>query len=298
MLRRSLHASAGDVRRSSAAFRGSPRSDLVVLRKGPVVIDWLHELPLVLGAALVCSCFVLPTLLGSVYLQPSVGRLLAGEKDTNTVVGLLLNALSLYYGVLLALLSIAVFENYDRAKETIGQEASSIVALYRNVSSYPEPVRASLMQTLRQYLDEETGTGWSEQHRGRVSSRGVMLVDDLSRQLSTFRPNREAGEDALHQETLRTFTEFVERRRNRIQAGETSIPPVIWYVVLAGAALNVLVLWMFDLNRTTHFILAGVLTTFIGLVVYMVAVLDQPFRGTHGLPPDDLIQARQQMNPR
>ncbi|HEX2136652.1 MAG TPA: hypothetical protein VHG30_12255 [Microvirga sp.] len=262
------------------------------------MIDWLHELPLVVGATLVCGLFLVPTLAGSALLQPTVGRLLRGERDANSVVGLLLNAFSLYYGVLLALLSIAVFGNYDRAKDSIGQEASSIVALYRDVSGYPEPVRTALMQTLRGYLDEETGPGWREQRRGQVASAGVRLVDELARQLSTFKPSRDSGEDALHRETLRTFNEFVERRRNRIQAGTTSIPPVIWYVVLIGAALNVLVLWMFDLKRTTHFVFGGVLTVFIGLVVYMVAVLDQPFRGSHGLSPDELIQARQQMNPR
>jgi lipid-A-disaccharide synthase-like uncharacterized protein len=104
--------------------------------------------------------------------------------------------------------------------------------------------------------------------------------------------------DVLHRETLRAFNEFVERRRARIQAGGTSIPVVIWYVVLIGAALNVFILWLFDLNRTSHFVIGGVLTIFIGLVVYMVAVLDQPFRGAHGIQPEDLIQARAQMNPR
>jgi hypothetical protein len=262
------------------------------------VIDWLHELPVGLGAAFVCGCFLVPTLIGSAFLQPVVGRLLRGEKDQNTLVGLLLNALALYYGVLLALLSIAVFDNYDKARDAIGQEASSIIALYRNVSGYREPVRSSLMGVLSQYLDEETGPGWSEQHRNRVSARGVLLVDELSRQLFSFRPDREGGEDVTHRETLRTFSDFVERRRTRIQAAETSIPSVIWYVVLMGAILNVFVLWLFDLNRISHFILGGVLTIFIGLVVYMVAVLDQPFRGAHGLRPDDLILARQQMNPR
>ena len=73
---------------------------------------------------------------------------------------------------------------------------------------------------------------------------------------------------------------------------------MIWYVVLIGAVLNVFVLWLFDLKRTSHFVLGGVLTIFIGLVVYMVAILDQPFRGAHGLKPDDLILARRQMDPR
>jgi hypothetical protein len=250
----------------------------------------------VLGAAFVCGCFLIATLIGSAYLQPAVGRLLKGEREPNTLVGLLLSAL--YYGVLLALLSIAVFANYDKAKDSIGQEATSIIALYRNISGYPEPVRTTLEEALRRYVDEETGPGWGEQHRDRASARGVLLVDDLNRQLLSFKANREAGEDVLHRETLRTFSEFVERRRTRIQAAGTSIPPVIWYVVLIGAALNVLILWLFDLKRTSHFIIGGVLTIFIGLVVYMVAVLDQPFRGSHGLPPDDLVHARQQMNPR
>ena len=125
----------------------------------------------------------------------------------------------------------------------------------------------------------------------------MLLVDELNRQLLSFRPDRQSGDDILHRETLRSFGEFVDRRRLRIQAAGTSIPAIIWYVVLTGAILNVLVLWLFDLGRMTHVVLGGVLTLFIGLVIYMVAVLDQPFRGVHGLAPDDLIHARQQISP-
>jgi hypothetical protein len=263
-----------------------------------IVIDWLHELPIVLGAGLVSLCFLIPTLIGSALLQPIVARLLRGEKDPNTLVGLLLNSFTLYYGVLLALLSIAVFGNYTKAQDSIGREASSVIALYRDVGGYPEPIRTALTDLLRQYVEEETGPGWRAQYRGGVSTRGMLLVDELSGQLLSFKPNRETGEDLRHLETLRTFDEFIERRRIRIQAAGTSIPPVIWSIVLTGAALNVFVLWLFDLKRTTHFILGGVLTIFIGLVIYMVAALDQPFRGAHGLQPDDLVSSRQQMNPR
>jgi hypothetical protein len=44
-------------------------------------------------------------------------------------------------------------------------------------------------------------------------------------------------------------------------------------------------------------VLGGVLTVFIGLVIYMMAMLDQPFRGVHGLAPDDLLEAKQQISP-
>jgi hypothetical protein len=261
------------------------------------MIDWLHEWPTPLGIGLVVVCFLVPTLIGSAFLQPVIARLLRGEKDPNTPVGLLLNAFTLYYGVLLALLSIAVFDNYDKAQDTISREAASIVALYRNLSGYPEPTRTSSILLLRRYVDEETGPGWREQQSGQASTPGTLLVDDLTRQLLGFRPDRQSGEDTLHSETLRTFSEFVDRRRLRIQAAGTSIPAIMWYVVLTGAVLNVFVLWLFDLSRATHLVLGGVLTVFIGLVIYMVAVLDQPFRGVHGLAPDDLLIARRQISP-
>jgi len=262
------------------------------------VIDRLHQLPIVMGALIVCIIFVVPTLIGSALLQPTVGRLLRSERNPNMVVGMLLNAFSLYYGVLLALLSIAVFENYGKAQDAVGREASDIIALYRTFDAYPEPLRTTLPNTIRQYLDEETGPGWASQRTDQASTRGTQLVDQLSRQLLSFKPDRDSGEDLIHQAALRTFESFLEQRRLRIQAAGTRVPRVIWSVVLVGAALNVFILWLFDLKRTTHFILGGVLMIFIGLVVYMVGVLDRPFHGAHGLKPDDLIHARQQMNPR
>jgi len=261
------------------------------------VMDWLHELPILLGAGIVCATFLVPTLIGSVVLQPAVARLMRGERDPNTTVGMLLNAFTLYYGVLLALLSVAVFDNYTDAQVAVGREASSIVALYRELGNYPEPARGPLLEGLRRYVEEEAGPGWNAQRRNRVSVPGDALVDGLSRRLLSFRPNRDAGEDLLHRETLRTFGEFVDRRRLRIQAAGTSIPTVIWSVVLTGAVLNVFVLWLYDLRRTTHVLFGGVLTIFIGLVIYMVAALDRPFRGAHGLAPVDLVHARELMKP-
>jgi hypothetical protein len=260
------------------------------------MIDWLHDLPTALGAGVVCLAFLVPTLIGSIVLQPAVARLLHGEKDANTLVGLLLNAYTLFYGVLLALLSIAVYANYGKAQDSISSEAASLFALYRNIRSYPEPIRTALIDDLRGYIDEETGPGWQEQRRDRSSAQGMRLVDRLGDRLMGFTPDRETGEGLLHGETLRAFDEFVERRRARIQAGGTNIPRILWSVVIIGAILNVFVLWLFDLKRTTHIIFGGVLMAFIGLVIYMVAVLDRPFRGAHGLKPEDLVHARQEMD--
>lgn len=261
-------------------------------------MGWLHDWPPPLGAGVVILCFLVPALAGSIYLQPLIVRMVQRERDPNYPVGLLLNSFTIYYGVLLALLSIAVFENRRIAEDAIQREASSLVTLYRDMLGYPEAQRLPVIELLRRFVEVETVPDvWRAQFETGFTRPGTEIVDEINRKLLALRADGGRGDDGLYRETLRRFNDFIERHRDRIQAGGTRIPSIIWYVVLVGAALNVFVLWLFDLGRAAHLILGGVLTFFIGMVIYMVAVLDQPFRGANGLRPDNLLYARHQMRP-
>jgi hypothetical protein len=248
------------------------------------MIDWLHNLPTLLGAIVVCATFVVPTLIGSYLLQPYVARMFQGERDINTVLGFLLNAFALYFGVLLALLSIAVFENHNKAEDTVVGEAASIIKLYRDLRGYPEPTRTQLANQLHKYVDEVIGPGWAIQARGEVNPKETAILGEFHRIVSEFQP-ADAGQGIRYGETLRALDSFVEARRLRISAGERSIPRIMWFIVLVGAAMNVAVIWMFDLRPSTHAVIGGTISMFVGLVIYMVAVLDMPFRGANGLKP-------------
>ncbi|MDT3687631.1 MAG: DUF4239 domain-containing protein [Pseudorhodoplanes sp.] len=256
------------------------------------MLDWLHDLPQALGALLVCAAFVLPTLVGSWLLQPSVARIFRGENDINTVLGFLLNAFALYFGVLLALLSIAVFENHSKAQDAVDREAAGLIKLYRDVRQYPEPAAKEMAGILHRYTDEVINRGWALQATGEFSRAEIALVTELHAALARFQPGG-ASESLLHAQTLSALDEFVEARRLRISAGGSSIPRIMWVIVLCGAVLNAVVIWMFDMRRTTHAIIGGTLSLFIGLVIYMIASLDEPFRGPHGIKPDAIIEVHQ-----
>jgi len=249
------------------------------------MIHWLHDLSTVAGAIVVCAAFVIPTLAGSYLLQPYVARMFRGEKDINTVLGFLLNAFALYFGVLLALLSIAVFENHNKAEDTVVGEAAALIKLYRDLRGYPEPVQTQLAGILDRYVDEVIGPGWALQAQGKANPREVAIFGEFHGIVAAFRPT-DAGEAARYGGTLRALDGFVEARRLRISAGARAIPTIMWFIVLIGAVMNVAVIWMFDLRPSTHAIIGGTISLFVGLVIYMVAVLDAPFKGKDGLKPD------------
>lgn len=257
------------------------------------MLNWLHDLPALPGALIICSVFVVPTLLGSFLLQPYIARIFRGENDINTVLGFLLNAFALYFGVLLALLSIAVFENHNRAEDAVTREAAAIVKLYRDIAAYPEKVQGELTVLLDRYVDEVLNRGWAIQAKGKVNKEEIKIMTEFHKRMGSVEPTG-AGETARYGETLRSLDSFVEARRLRIATGNESIPKIMWFIVLVGAGMNVVVIWMFDLRPFTHAVIGGTISLFIGLVIYMVAVLDAPFRGARGVKPDAIIAIHEQ----
>ncbi len=82
------------------------------------------------------------------------------------------------------------------------------------------------------------------------------------------------------------FNAFLEIRRERLANVTTGIPAVLWWVVGLGAALNIMLIWMFDMETHVHLILGGVLSLFLGIVIFLIAALDNPFRGEVSVGPD------------
>jgi hypothetical protein len=71
----------------------------------------------------------------------------------------------------------------------------------------------------------------------------------------------------------------------RLFSVTTSIPGVMWAVVLVGALMNIALIWMFDMKLTNHLFLGGILSAFMGLMIFLIASLDNPFRGELSISP-------------
>jgi hypothetical protein len=49
---------------------------------------------------------------------------------------------------------------------------------------------------------------------------------------------------------------------------------------LIGAAFTIGIIWMLDMETHIHGILTAVLSTFLGIVIFLIADMDRPFRGS------------------
>ena len=145
---------------------------------------------------------------------------------------------NLFYGLLLGLLTVAAYQNNERVREGILNEATALSALYSDMNSYPEPIRSEMRAMLRDYVLFTMHRDWPAHREGTFLNGGTNRADAMRQRLASFEPET-PGQEIVHAEVVRAFQEFVSARASSGSPGSiVEIPDVLWYAVLVGAAIN------------------------------------------------------------
>jgi hypothetical protein len=246
---------------------------------------WIYDIPTWQLGALFALLFVGITWVGTLFISPILKLWFRSQEGLNDLVGYALGAFGVFYGLLLGLLAVATYQNAANVEDNVAREAASLGALYRDVSSYPQPIRADLQKRLQDYTRFVIDKAWPAQRRGEVPQGSVQMMDEFQQVLTQFEPATK-GQEIVHAETLRQFNDMILLRRLRINAIHAGIPGVMWYVVAVGAVINTLLILSFRMRFDIHLVIGGMLSFFVGVVIFMIAAMDNPFRGEVSVGPD------------
>ena len=251
---------------------------------------WIYDIPTAQLALLIAGTFVGFFWVGSIVIRPILRAFVRGRSSTNDIVGYVLSCFGVFYGLLLGLIAVAAYQNLNRAEENVAREAVALTAVFQDLSAYPDPLAQELRAALRDYCAFVIETAWPLQREGIVSAEGIRKVLALRDRLRTFEP-QSLSQAVFHAETLRQFDAFYEARRTRLHDVHSGIPAVMWYVVVVGAVMNLAIVWMFDVRLVTQLALGGMLAFFMGTMIFLIAAMDNPYRGEVSVTPDAFREA-------
>ena len=264
---------------------------------------WIYDYPSWVIGLLFCGTLVAFTWIGIFLTRATVHSWLHREKRANEMVGLALSSYFVLFGLLLGLLAVATYQNYSNVDDIVTNEASSLAALYREISSLPQPSRGQLQQRLREYTRYTIEEGWAQQRKGIVPKGEVVRSGLLIRSLLDFEPGNQK-EEILYEDAIRQSVHRSELSRERLSNVTIGLPAVLWWVVAVGAAINIVLIWMQDMEVHVHLILGAALASILGLVIFLIAELDNPFRGQVSIGPEaiarvyeDVMKPRQTARP-
>jgi hypothetical protein len=239
----------------------------------------LLQLPDWLCGVIIIGGFVLIAVAGLPLFQwLTAGRLHLTEAMNNDIV-FFAEAIAVFYSLTVGLIAVGVWSNYSSVSDIVSADAANIASMYRDVSGYPEPIRTDLQGQVRGYTEFIINQAWPAQMRGQSTDDGTRRLNKLAQTLAAFEPPT-VGQQLLHAETLHRLNEMTELRRKRLHAAiGGGLPPVMWSVVLIGAVLTISVTYLLQIERKVQVTLTAFLAMFIGLVVFVIASLDQPLSG-------------------
>src|SRR5215211_7244931 len=123
----------------------------------------------------------------------------------NDVAGFIYAALGVIYAVLLALVVIAVWEEYEAARVTVEQEANAAADIFWLANRLPEPRGTHIQELVRSYAEEVVYREWPLMEQGEAplmtqtqgTPAGWTLIDEIRAGHTGVRATHEGRRTAL-----------------------------------------------------------------------------------------------------
>ncbi len=247
---------------------------------------WIYDLPNWQLGVLIVLTFAVAGVLGLFLTRPIARWVLKGSGEYNDVVSWVFAGIGVFYGLALGLIAVGTWEDFTSIDGQISQEAAMLAGLYDDLDGYPQPLSGELEGQLRNYTRFIVEKDWPAHRKGLVDDEGNRLLGRFEDAVRHFEPQNER-EKIIHAEVVRAVTQVDEARRVRLSSVTAGLPAALWVVVLIGGLLNMGLLYLFWVeNVLLHAILVAVFATFVGLMIFLTAAMDNPFRGNFSVSPD------------
>lgn len=245
-------------------------------------------------AMIFCTGYVTLTVVAIFLLRPYSRRWIHNRRNSNDILGSAQQSFAAFYGILLALIAVEAYQDFSAAKQIVSNKAQTFATLYENLEAFPQPLRVTLQQELHDYAAETVETHWPKDRFSPPPKGPSPRLARLFAGVLSFSPQTK-GEELAQASAYTQVNRLVEQRRLLLASAGEGIPSGVWFVVRLGAFLYLLLVCMLDMEIHVHLLIGVVTSLFLGAVVFLIAALDNPFRGGIEVDPEPIIVVRDQL---
>ncbi|GAA4867795.1 hypothetical protein [Saccharopolyspora cebuensis] len=207
------------------------------------------------------------------------------DSDSQSFVGGVLNAL---FTVVLAFYIVFAWQNGDDIESAAKQEANALTDIYWQASVAPAPQAAAIQSLTEQYAERVVDHEWAALDESRTDPEVDRLLNALRGEVLALPADDEAVKSAREQ-SLQSIRQIDEGHRERVDIATDS--KTFNTVLLAGSALGAALMIAFPLlvglsMRPANIASMVLLSSTLGLVLYLSTALMHPLSGPFGIDPD------------
>lgn len=223
---------------------------------------------------------------GGVLVTRGLARRLFGQNGMNDIVSYFLSATGALYGITLGLIAVGAWQTYTSVTDKVSNEAAALATICQDVRLLSDsPKKAKLLETLKTFTRHVIDEDWPLQRKGQIPKGGTESLESFVTQAMSLDTQTEIDRVVVSGIYTR-LNILIDLRRLRLEAVTSSLPAPLYWVVLIGGLINVSITWCFVMEKAkSHAFLSGVIGALIGLLIFMVTAMDNPYRGEYSVGP-------------
>ena len=203
----------------------------------------------------------------------------AFRRQHNDVAAAIFSIIGVTYAVLLAFVAMLAWEGFNKAKAASYSEAALVLDVVQMADGLAEPARAKLLDDMNRYTRAVIAIEWPAQAEGRVVRAGDRYLDDLQGLAIGLKPSSQADAN-FHALLLQSLMRLRDARQERLLAAESTIPGIVWIVVIVGGAITIAFSSFLGAPSVRmHLSMCCLLAVSGVLVLVLIIALSNPFRG-------------------
>lgn len=246
------------------------------------------DLPIALFGVLFISGFVALSIGLAVAVRPLVQKRFGEEH--NAVFDTGFSAVGTMYAIVAGLLVFGVYSTFDDASKASADEASNLTLMYYNAEAFPQPERGQAQQAITDYTRSVIEDDWPALADGKGSPKTEQALDRMYKLWAPMEPNGRWGDE--YTASVDELNSVLMLRNQRIDDSGSALNPIYWAMLFVGAFLTILHLVLLRMeNRAMHLIAVGVTAAMLGMVLFLLIEVNQPFRGEIALSPSNFRAA-------
>jgi hypothetical protein len=208
------------------------------------------------------------------------------RRQHNDVAGFIYAVLGVTYAVLLGLMVVAVWEEWEAAADTADEEASALAEIFWIADRLPDEDGQRIQELCREYARVVVDDEWPLMEHEKSSPEAWDLLDAIRTSLQNL-DSSTPGQQVLYEQSLERMRDLADARRDRLIEAKKGLPVILWVVLITGGVIVVGFTYLFGLQSTAiHLLMVGSLALVIALVLFTVAALNFPFKGDITIGPE------------
>jgi len=239
--------------------------------------DMIASQPIWLAGLLMTSLAIL----GAISVELVARRMIPQHvrQEHNGVASAMFTVIGTTYAVLLAFVAMLAFDGFNKAQAVTDLEASLAQNVHQLVSGLNGPEMESMRNDINAYARAVATAEWPVQARGGTVEEEQPSLVSLTQTALHLRPDNIADGN-LHALLLDDLTRLANARRERLLAGRTPIPGILWFVLVTGGGITVAFgSFLGAPSLRMHLAMSALLATSGALVLLVIVALSNPFRG-------------------